>query len=488
MTSKELGQPFVLSQLFSRVFMGGPPAAAPAAADTSLSAASASSASSASTASNSNTPVPLPDLADVWVGDTEVLKEAKSIDPPRGKGGDVKVAFRNLGDDPLVLCWVDHDGKPHHFYRLDPSLVPEGSDMCVDDRIEYSHVGHAFVVAAPASNSVTIKALKKQKHLNKNAIVIGGVRGKKKGHLLVEIRPRSKPKEAVGCCRGFFRGGRRAAKKVKVDDAAAEDEDDDDDDEASAPRQYDLIVQRGRIDPTPLDSTGKKYVSTTLGGWPVRLDARLKKTDPRLKPIAEDLDVLCRRLPPHAKAMLEKSTPLWINDTFRYGPRACPVEAKACCFHPDVEWLKENGCLPAKAECVELYDLDDYNATRDRWLPGGVMLHEYSHAYHWKCLPRKYDNPDILKCYEAAMQDKLYDRVQVHGTQGPYARAYACENQMEYYAELSTAFLGGLDFTKEYNKWFPFNRSHIKSHDPRAYSMLQQMWQVQASDSHRAPN
>jgi hypothetical protein len=415
-------------------------------------------------------------LADVWVGD-KALKEAKSANPPRGKGGDVKVAFRNLGDDPLILCYVDYEGNPHHFYRLDPSVVAEGSDICVDDRIEYSHVGHAFVVAAPARGQ-SIQDLKKQKTLRKNAIVLGGVRGKKKGHMLVEIRPRPAPKESVGCCHGFFRG-RPAFKKVKVD--VADDEDDDDDDEAARPRQYDLIVQRGTIDPTPLDSTGKKYVSTTLGGWPVRLDARLKPTDPRLKPIAEDLDVLCRRLPPHAKAKLEKTAPLWINDTFRYGPKACPVEAKACCFHPEAEWLRENGCLEAKAECVELYDLDDYNATRDRWLPGGVMLHEYSHAYHWKCLPQRYDNPDILKCYESAMDQKLYDRVKVHGTQGPYARAYACDNQMEYFAELSTAFLGGLDPTKEYNKWYPFNRSQIKEHDPRAYELLQQMWQVQAN-------
>lgn len=44
---------------------------------------------------------------------------------------------------------------------------------------------------------------------------------------------------------------------------------------------------------------------------------------------------------------------------------------------------------------------------------------------------------------------------------------------MEYWAELSTAFLGlgGTNPEEEYNKWFPLNREQIKSHDPRAYQV-----------------
>ena len=57
-------------------------------------------------------------------------------------------------------------------------------------------------------------------------------------------------------------------------------------------------------------------------------------------------------------------------------------------------------------------------------------------------------------------------------------RAYACTNQMEYFAELSAAFLGGLD-DKEYNKWYPFNRKQIEEHDPKAYNMLKRLWMVE---------
>ena len=108
----------------------------------------------------------------------------------------------------------------------------------------------------------------------------------------------------------------------------------------------------------------------------------------------------------------------------------------------------------------------------------GVMVHELSHAYHHRMLPDGYDNKEVKDCYEAAMKEGLYDLVRVHGVQGPTSKAYAASNCMEYFAELSTAFLGGTNEKEEYNKWFPFNRKQIKEHDPRAYEMLKKVWKV----------
>ena len=53
---------------------------------------------------------------------------------------------------------------------------------------------------------------------------------------------------------------------------------------------------------------------------------------------------------------------------------------------------------------------------------------------------------------------------------------------MEYFAELSVAFLGGLDDTLEHNKWFPFNRKQLREHDPRAFDLLCHMWGVVVDD------
>lgn len=395
------------------------------------------------------------DLADVWVGE-RARASCKTIHGT-DEDQELRVCFRNLSDEPLILCWVDHRGKPHHFYELEPCDT-EGN-VCEDDHVEHTHPGHAFILA----RSDDIEGVQRRKSLKK-ATIVGGYRGKKDGLHLVEIRP---GREAVACC--------GAPSRLRGKKGKAKRGDDNDNDDSGV---FHLVVRPGVLDPTPLDTTTKQYISTTLGGWPVRLDADLDPNDERLRPLAQDLEVLCKCLPRHASKFLQRSTPLWINDTFQYGPAACPIEAKTCCFHPDVEWLKEMGCHEEKKECVELYDLDDYNDSRDCWKTGGVMLHEYAHAYHYKFLKKGYENKEIRDCYKAAMKQKLYECVGVHGPQGPTAKAYACENQMEYFAELSAAFLGGLD-DEEFNKWYPFNRKQIAEHDPKAYEMLKRVWQVQ---------
>lgn len=133
----------------------------------------------------------------------------------------------------------------------------------------------------------------------------------------------------------------------------------------------------------------------------------------------------------------------------------------------------------SKAGCVEIYNYaTDYMSDVDLWGPGGVMLHELCHAYHFHCLKGGYENKEVKECYDAAMKDGLYDCVRVHGHKCKEERAYACTDAMEYFAELSVAFLGGVDDDVEYNKWFPFNRTQVKEHDPRAYEMLKRVWGV----------
>lgn len=253
-----------------------------------------------------------------------------------------------------------------------------------------------------------------------------------------------------------------------------------------------VTVHLAEIDPTPVDVSSKHYDRVTLGGWPCRIEpgcfqfsekeSQQKGSSSIQSRFERDIAAACQSLPPSAREKLQQSTPIWINKSHMWGPRVAPVRGRDACFHPGPGWLSRNGDNPAKCGGVEFYDAKHYLSDCDHWGPGGLILHELSHAWHNIHIANGYDNKQIEECYELAMKDGLYDCVRVHGPQGPECKAYACTNSMEYFAELSVAFLGGLDDTLEHNKWFPFNRSQLREHDPRAFDMLCQMWGVNVVD------
>lgn len=250
-----------------------------------------------------------------------------------------------------------------------------------------------------------------------------------------------------------------------------------------------VTVGATRLDPTPVDTSAKHYDRVVLGGWPCRtepgcfppgMDSPATGTNRLRARFEADLRAATAALPAHAVEKLRGSTPIWINKSQRWGPKVAPVRGRHGCFHPGPVWLVRNGMSPAKCGGVEWYDAVHYLVDCDFWGSGGVMLHELSHAWHCLHVEKGYDNEDVISVYKQAMEEGLYECVPVHGPQGPQCKAYACQDQMEYFAELSVAFLGGLDDEKEHNKWYPFNRKQLRDHDPRAFAMLCRIWGVEA--------
>lgn len=135
---------------------------------------------------------------------------------------------------------------------------------------------------------------------------------------------------------------------------------------------------------------------------------------------------------------------------------------------------------PEKDECIEIYDYNDYHDySRPLIGPGALLIHELTHAYHNIGVGDGEGDELIQRCYKRAMREGLYDCVPRRTAQGQdMGRAYACKNYSEYFAELSAAFLGGLDPNEKYNKWFPHCRAQIQQHDPRAYDMLHKLWKI----------
>lgn len=129
---------------------------------------------------------------------------------------------------------------------------------------------------------------------------------------------------------------------------------------------------------------------------------------------------------------------------------------------------------------MEVYSAAHYTDDRELWGVGGVLVHELSHAYHAKHCPKGFDCDEILAAYNSAMDKRLYDAVGVHGPQGVRGKckAYACMNQMEFWAELSTAYHWDEDETGEYNKWYPHNRFQLVQHDFATFQVLHKLWHV----------
>jgi hypothetical protein len=142
--------------------------------------------------------------------------------------------------------------------------------------------------------------------------------------------------------------------------------------------------------------------------------------------------------------------------------------------------------LPAKAGGIEIYSASDYLETRRLWGTGGLLLHELSHAFHNKHCPQGFACPEILEAFNKAMRDRKYESV-CYRTFAPNrktpsacqgakpdparerdkpemtlsqhlppqdaralcrrtAKHYACADCMEFFAELSVAYLYDSDY------------------------------------------
>lgn len=140
-------------------------------------------------------------------------------------------------------------------------------------------------------------------------------------------------------------------------------------------------------------------------------------------------------------------------------------ELAAMQYHPDRGWLLSNGHDPRLVKRVhiprarQLYD-------PAMWAKHPyVVLHELAHAYHDQVLG--FDHPAIKATYDAAKSDGIYEDVLLYT--GDRVRHYGIGNHKEYFAESTEAYFGVNDF-------YPFVRAELKEHDPRMFSLLEEIW------------
>ena len=146
----------------------------------------------------------------------------------------------------------------------------------------------------------------------------------------------------------------------------------------------------------------------------------------------------------------------------------------AAVYHPSVYWLIDNGYKPEKAQAVEISNVTNYMSWTEINQPF-MVLHELAHAYHDRVLEWGFYNKDVWQAYDNAVENGLYTNVNYQDSNGYYFiqdRAYALNNQMEFFAELTEAYFG-------LNDCFPFNKSDLEQYDSIGYSMIEKVWALQ---------
>lgn len=212
-----------------------------------------------------------------------------------------------------------------------------------------------------------------------------------------------------------------------------------------------------------------KAPSTTreIKGWkvhinPVLLDEKNRAvTESALEMLADQLSEITQVVPKPAVAELQK-VPLYFSPPYpKFGHRAE--------FHPDGEWLEDNGRDPAMAKGVEFTNTEVFEEDTRR-MPN-FTLHELAHAYHNRFLPEGFDNPDLKKAYKRIKENGSYDKVERKDAEGQARmdKAYALTDPMEYFAESTEAYFSINDF-------FPYNRKQLLEHDPEMHALVKKLW------------
>lgn len=201
------------------------------------------------------------------------------------------------------------------------------------------------------------------------------------------------------------------------------------------------------------------YAEAVLHGWRVLVSKQLLAQDgvlalQVLNLLDSQLDAIQSRVPARAVQELQ-AAPIWL-ELQTPGLRGAQ-------YHWSADWLSSNGYDPRKARAVEISSARDYLEWSQ--IQPSIILHELAHAYHDRVLGK--DNPELISAFNAAVNRGLYESVA--STQGPVGRAYALNNYLEFFAELSEAYFVRNDF-------FPFTREELRQYDATGFAMIESVW------------
>lgn len=164
-----------------------------------------------------------------------------------------------------------------------------------------------------------------------------------------------------------------------------------------------------------------------------------------------ELDMVVGNLPPSTVAVLRR-VPVWVQWNASSG-------AAVAQYHAGNKLNKKYSFASmdraVKSNCIEILRMESLAAEHQGQQHRCILLHELAHAVHHHVFD--YDNPVIEAAYAQAMSKGLY--------QGQYAAT----DSKEYFAEISCAYFGYLNY-------YPYTRADLKTYDPVGYEMMTRTW------------
>ena len=199
-----------------------------------------------------------------------------------------------------------------------------------------------------------------------------------------------------------------------------------------------------------------------IEGWTVRIDDRWLQA-PNDKMGARVIHSLESRLSDIkavvAPERVEKLQKVKIVVDLSHG-KLVPMQ-----YHPEAEWLKENGYSPDLIHCVHIPAADELLAPRQINVQPWCVLHELAHAYHDQVLG--FDDKRVLDAFTKYKASGHGDATLL--ITGKHVRHYALTDHKEFFAEMTESYFGTNDF-------FPFNRAELMEAEPEIYQLMAAVW------------
>lgn len=204
------------------------------------------------------------------------------------------------------------------------------------------------------------------------------------------------------------------------------------------------------------------FTNRTVEGWNIRVDDRLLNGESAdlgvraLKLLNARLVAISTVVPEKALANLRAVT---IELDLDYGGLN-PMQ-----YHPDAEWLKENGYNENLANCFHIPEAQDFLSPFENRRMPWVVLHELAHAYHDQVLG--FEEPRVKAAWKKFRDSGKYNSVLT--SVGEMREHYGITDQMEFFAEMTESYFGSNDF-------YLFVAGELKRTEPEIFALMADIW------------